>query len=109
MNILNGNIILICASGNYVLRNLKHIQTTSVLTTIYYSMIHPYISYGLMLWGSAYKSNLHMIEILQIKVIRNVHKAKYNDHTISLFHSSNILKLEDMYKLQLLMFMFSYY
>ena len=97
------------SSGNYVLRSLKHILTTSVLTTIYYSMIHPYISYGLMLWGSAYKSNLHVIEILQKKAIRNVHKAKYNDHTIPLFHSSKILKLEDMYKLQLLMFMFSYY
>ena len=72
-------------------------------------MIHPYISYGLMLWGSAYKSNLHVIEILQKKAIRNVHTAKYNDHTIPLFHSSKILKLDDMYKLQLLMFMFSYY
>ena len=72
-------------------------------------MIHPYVSYGLMLWGSAYKSNLHVIEILQKKAIRNVHKAKYNDHTIPLFHSSKILKLDDMYKLQLLMSMFSYY
>ena len=38
------------SSGNYVLRSLKHILTTSVLTTIYHSMIHPYIAYGLMLW-----------------------------------------------------------
>ena len=48
------------SSGNYVLRSLKHILTTSVLTTIYYSMIHPYISYGLMLWGSAYTNNFYM-------------------------------------------------
>ena len=50
-----------------------------------------------------------MIDILLKKAIRNVHKTKYNDHTIPLFHSSKILKLDDMYKLQLLMFMFSYY
>ena len=62
-----------------------------------------------MFCGSAYKSNLHVNVILQEKAIRNVHKAKYNDHTIPLFHSSKILKLDDMYKLQLLMFMFSYY
>ena len=97
------------SSGNYVLKNLNNIRTTSILTTIYYSMIHPYISYGLMLWGSAYKSYLHMIEILQKKAIRNVHKTKYNEHTMPLFRSSKILKIEDMYKLQLFMFMFSYY
>ena len=62
------------SSGNYVLKSLRHILTTSVLTTIYYSMIHPYISYSLMLWVSAYTSNLHVIEILQKKAIRNVHK-----------------------------------
>ena len=72
-------------------------------------MIHPYILYGLMLWGSAYKSYLHTIEILQKKTIRNVHKTKYNEHTMPLFCNSKILKIEDMYKLQLLMFMFSYY
>ena len=97
------------SSGNYVLKSLINILTTSILTTIYYSMIHPYILYGLMLWGSAYKSYLHTIEILQKKAIRNVHKTKYNEHTMPLFRSSKILKIEDMYKLKLLMFMFSYY
>ena len=62
-----------------------------------------------MLWGSAYKSYLHMIEILPKKAIRNVHKTKYNEHTMPLFRINKILKIEDMYKLQLLMFMFSYY
>ena len=100
--------IFICVT-NYVLKSLKNSLTTSILTTIYYSMIHPYISYGLMLWRYAYKSYLHMIEILQKQAIRNVHKTKYNEHTMPLFRSSKILKIEDMYKLQLLMFMFSYY
>ena len=62
------------SSGNYVLKSLKHIRTTSVLTTIYYSMIHPYVSYGLMLWGSAYKSNLHVIEILRMTFFCNISK-----------------------------------
>ena len=97
------------SSGNYVLKSLKNILTTSILTTIYNSMIHPYISYGLMLWGSAYKSYLHTIEILQKKAIRNVHKTKYNENTMPLFRSSKLLRLEDMYKLQFFMFMFSYY
>ena len=41
--------------------------------------------------------------------ILNVHKTKYNEHAMPLFHISKILQIEDMYKLQLLMFMFSYY
>ena len=61
------------SSGNYVLKSLKHILTTSVLTTIYYSMMHPYISYGLMLWGSAYKVIYMWLRYCRKKTIRNVH------------------------------------
>ena len=77
--------------------------------TIYYSIIHPYLSYGIMLWGSACKQYLHKIEVLQKKAIRSLHKTRYNEHTIPLFHSSKILKLNDLYKFQLLMFMYNYY
>jgi hypothetical protein len=55
------------SSGNYVLKSLKSTLTTSLLTTVYYSMIHPYLSYGLMLWGSACKQHLHKIEVSQKK------------------------------------------
>jgi hypothetical protein len=72
-------------------------------------MIHPYLSYGLMLWGSACKQHLHKIEISQKKAIRSLHKTRYNEHTMPLFHSSKILKINDLYKLQLMMFMYNYY
>ena len=97
------------SSGNYVLKSLKNTLSTSLLTTIYYSMIHPYLSYGIMLWGSTCKRHLHKIEILQKKAIRSLYKTRYNEHTMPLFHSSKILKINDLYKFQLLMFMYNYY
>ena len=70
------------SSGNYVLKSLNNILTTSVPTTIYY-----------MLLGYAYKSYLYMIKMLQKKNIQNVHKTKYNDHTMHLFHISKKQKI----------------
>jgi len=53
------------SSGNYILKSQKIILSTSSLTTIYYSMIHPYLPYGIMFWDSACKQHLHKIEVLQ--------------------------------------------
>ena len=46
---------------------------------------------------------------LNLFAVWNVHTTKYYEHAMPLFRNSKILKIEDMYKLQLLMFMFSYY
>jgi len=44
-------------------------MSTSLLTTVYYSMIDPYLSYEIMLWSpSACKPHLHKIEVLQQKI-----------------------------------------
>ena len=44
------------SSGLYALNKSKHVLEKHHLKTLYHSLIHPYLSYGLLLWGSASKS-----------------------------------------------------
>ena len=82
--------------------------STSSLCMLYNSMILPYLNYCNLVWGSAYKSNLQRIVILQKRVIRIVDKSYYNAHTEPIFKKLNLLKFQDIHLLHLGQFMFSF-
>ena len=44
---------------------LKFAMPSSTLTSIYYALIHPFLNYGCMLWGIAFKIDLHKIDVMQ--------------------------------------------
>ena len=53
------NISYICtriARNNGIISKLRHYLTFLQMKQIYYSLIYPYISYGILAWGSAYKT-----------------------------------------------------
>jgi hypothetical protein len=97
------------SSSLYAIRNAKHILSTSQLKTLYYSMVHPYLEYGLLLWGVAHKTHLKPIEIIQRKSIRLIANSNYNAHTKPIFKEFNILTLCDLYTLHISKFMFDYH
>ena len=74
---------------------------------LYYSLIHPYLQYGLMLWGSTYKKLLKKVEVLQKRAIRIICRANYNEHSTPLFKRLKIPNLDSLYKIQLGKFIFS--
>ena len=63
--------------------------------TLYYAMIHPYLTYGILAWGNSTQANLKKIIVLQKRAIRIMHKVPYNGHTEPLLKKSKILKLRD--------------
>ena len=60
------------SSGLYALNISKHIISRQLLKCLYHTLIHPHLTYGLILWGSTYKKYLHKLEILQNKSIRSI-------------------------------------
>ena len=74
--------------------------------SLYYTMVQPYLTYGIILWGPTYRCHLKPVSILQKKPIRCIHKLYYNGHTEPLFIRNKILKLDDLYKFELSKCMF---
>ena len=94
------------SGGLYALNKLKHVVPKSVLQALYYTLIHPYITYGCILWGDAHRKYLKSLITLQKKAIRLINNANYNSPTSNLFKTSNILKLKDIHQYQVCQFMF---
>jgi hypothetical protein len=82
--------------------------TRSALRTLYFALVYSYFNYCITIWGSTYPSNLNRLILLQKKVIRILCNVTFDAHTSPLFKSSNLLKFNDIYPLNLGKFMFSY-
>ncbi len=95
------------SSSIYAINKVKHFMNRGHLLTLYYSLIYPYLDYGITLWGSAYLTYVNKIFLMQKKAVRIISGAKYNDHTNPLFKHLNILKLNDIYELKTAKFMYA--
>ena len=90
-------------SCNKVLKYIAVIHRTkkylpfSVLQTMYKSLILPIIYYGLLLWGP----HCERLFLLQKRIMRVITNSKYIAHTDPIFKTLNLLKLPDLYRLQL--------
>ena len=85
-----------------IMYRLKHMVSSEILLTIYNGMIKPHILYGPKCWGF----NQERILKLQKKVMRIICSSGYLSHSDPLFKKLNVLKIDGMFKHQLLTFFF---
>ena len=81
-----------------IINKLKHFLPSNILKTLYDSLIHSRMNYGILTWGF----NTKYIFKLQKKCMRILTKSKYNAHTDPILKKLNILKIHDLFKLHLL-------
>ena len=88
-----------------ILNTVKHVLPINTMRTIYNSLILCHLNYGVLLWGP----KLHMndrLHILQKKAVPIITCNSYFAHSEPLFKQLRLLKTCDMYKCQLLKFIF---
>ena len=67
------NVQSIIAKGVGILFKLNKILTSNALLMLYYALVHPHLTYGILIWGSTYKSYLNTLQLLQNKAMRACH------------------------------------
>ena len=53
-----------------IISKLRHYAPTSILFKLYYAILYPHLLYGIVVWGSTYKSYLQRLVSLQNKAVR---------------------------------------
>ena len=86
----------------YAINRSRYLVPPKYLKTLHSTprLVHPYLSYGIALWGGTCKSYLNKICIRQTKALQHIHRSSYNANTNPLFSESKILKLGDLYELK---------
>ena len=88
-----------------VLYKLKQYLPCETLLSVYRSIIEVYINYCNLLFGNASYTHLSSLVIAQKKAIRIVANQPYRSHTNPIFLFLNLLKVADIYKYQLGIYM----
>ena len=80
-----------------VISKLRHYLPTRVLLTMYRSMIHPLLLYGISIWGQASKLLINKLLVRQKRALRSIFFKKITESAIPLFIENNILPVTLLY------------
>ena len=94
------------ARSIYIINRVKNVLPHSALLSLYYALFHSHIMYGIQLWG--HSAPAKKIYNMQKKIVRIINNKSYRSHTDPLFKKCQLLKLEDLYTLQVALFMHDY-
>lgn len=96
-----------------LLYKLRYYVNAKTLMMVYYSLVYPFLTYAVAVWGSASDTSLKSLHILQKKVTRLI---TFNDlfvdqpgplvHTKPLFKELKILTIFDIFKLEVSKFVY---
>ena len=87
-----------------VLSKLKYKLPKQCLLTLYYSLIYPHLNYCIVMWGSAAKTVLLKLVLLQKRAVRLIDNVYYLSHSDPIFKKYSILNINSLYKLSCLLF-----
>jgi hypothetical protein len=76
------------------------------LKLLYHTLIENHLNYGSAAWGNSIYIN--QLEKVQKQALRVIFKRPYRAHTDPLFRKSSILKINDLYKLNMALLGYDY-
>ena len=92
--------------GIGTLSKIRHYITKDILKSLYYTLIYPFLIYGLIAWGNTYNTTLQSIYILQKKAVRVITFSSFDHHSNPLFKLLDIIIFPDLVKYYIGIFMY---
>ncbi len=86
------------AKGIGILRRARQIVYAETLQMLYDSLIKPYFTYCIIIWGNTYKTYINKLFILQKKVVRIITNSEFSAHSAPLFRKRNIMNVKELYQ-----------
>ena len=96
-----------------IISKLRYYLSVKQLTQIYYNLIYPYISYGIIAWGSIYKTHISKIQVKQNQIVRLIFFAtafgSETENAKPLLNLLGLLTVNNIYRLQVSKFVHSWH
>jgi len=97
------------AKGIGIIKKVKFKLQTHTLISLYYAFVYPYLIYCNTVWGNSAGIYIEQILKLQKRCLRIIYNVGYLDHTRPLFKKSNIIRISDLYKYNVCVFMYKHW
>ena len=93
------------SKSSAIIYRLLNFVETETLKLLYYSLIYSRVQYGIILWGTATYTRQKEIVLRLNNIVRIMTWSRKFDHVSIPYKQLKLLKLEDIYKLELSKFM----
>lgn len=91
-----------------LLSKIRHYASQKILINLYYSLIYPFLTYGIITWGNTYPTTLKLLLLLQKKALRLISFSSFRDHSNPLFIKYEILKFPEIVFLHNAIFVYKF-
>ena len=92
------------AKNTGIINKLRYYLDLKTLKQLYYTLIYPYLNYGLMSWGNTYVTKLNKIQACQNKCVKNMFFASKRENPITYMNLLSILKIDNIFRLKTAVF-----
>ena len=92
-----------------IILKVKHLFHVSTLRTLYFSFIHPYLTYCIEVWGKAAKVYLDSLYRLQKLCCRLISNSPRRTESMPLFKQLNILNVYQLYTYSISLIMLKFH
>ena len=87
-----------------ILSKLKHFFPQNIMLQLYNAVVHPFLSYGIIIWGATYPTYIERLKSLQNRAIRAVARCHYRGEVKLFYNQFKILQIDDLFKYEIAKF-----
>jgi len=87
---------------------IRHFADIKILRLIYFSLFHSHLQYCIIGWGRAYKTVIRSVQVLRNRIVKDMNFSNRTSSASNIFNLLKILKVSDLYQLNLEKFMYKY-
>ena len=92
-----------------IFSKLRYYLNTEILIRVYHALFNSHLQYAILCWGNTVITNLNRLQVLQNRAIRNISRAPRFFRLDNYYLNYRILKVQDLYKLEVAKFMHGHY
>lgn len=92
-----------------ILFRVRNCLTTESLTSIYYTLCYPHLTYCVAVWACTWQSFIKKITIAQNKIFRCIFHMNKFESTRNIYNEQNFLKFSNIHKHFLLLSIYKYF
>ena len=92
-----------------ILFRVRNSLTLEALTSIYYTLCYPHLTYCVSIWASTWPSFTKKVTVAQNKILRSMFYMNRFESTRNIFNTQNFLLFSNIHKYFLLLSIFKYF
>jgi Reverse transcriptase (RNA-dependent DNA polymerase) len=89
-------------SALYQIKSIKSLVNENILKTVYFSLVHPFILYGITAWGNSKSAELTKLKKLQTRILKAMKKGPKFQSENEIFKYWKILPIDILLKQRIL-------